>query len=44
MVHPDGMMDKLYNLWNRNPMQVRASYLSSNGKSDAPIVPTLASY
>jgi Icc protein len=44
MVHPDGLVDKVYNLWNRNPMQVKASYLSSNGKSDAPSLPTLASY
>jgi Icc protein len=44
MVHPDGLVDKAYNLWNRNPMQVKASYLSSNGKSDVPAPPTLASY
>jgi len=43
-VHPDGLVDKLYNLWNRNPMQVKASYLSSGGKSDVPAAPTLASY
>jgi 3',5'-cyclic AMP phosphodiesterase CpdA len=43
-VHPDGLVDKLYNLWNRNPMQVKASYLSSGGKSDVPVSPTLASY
>ena len=43
-VHPDGLVDKLYNLWNRNPMQVKASYLSSGGKNDVPAAPTLASY
>jgi 3',5'-cyclic-AMP phosphodiesterase len=43
-VHPDGLVDKLYNLWNRNPMQVKAGYLSSGGKSDVPVAPTLASY
>jgi Icc protein len=43
-VHPDGLVDKLYSLWNRNPMQVKASYLSSGGKSDIPAPPTLASY
>ena len=43
-VHPDGLVDKLYNLWNRNPMQVKASYLSSGGKSDIPVAPTLSSY
>jgi hypothetical protein len=43
-VHPNGLVDMLYNLWNRNPMQVKASYLSSGGKSDMPVAPTLASY
>jgi len=43
-VHPDGLVDKLYNLWNRNPTQVKASYLSSGGKSDIPAAPSLASY
>ena len=43
-VHPDGLVDKLYNLWNRNPTQVKASYLSSGGKSDIPASPKLASY
>jgi Icc protein len=43
-VHPDGLVDKLYSLWNRNPMQVKASYLSTGGKQDVPTVPTLASY
>ena len=31
-----GMVDKVYNLWNRNPVTVRASYLSSNGAKDRP--------
>jgi 3',5'-cyclic AMP phosphodiesterase CpdA len=43
-VHADGLVDMLYNLWNRNPMQVKASYLSSGGKVDVPSAPTLASY
>jgi Icc protein len=43
-VHPDGLVDKLYNLWNRNPTQVKASYLSSGGKSDIPAAPSLESY
>jgi Icc protein len=43
-VHPDGLVDKLYNLWNRNPTQVKANYLSSGGKSDIPAAPKLASY
>jgi Icc protein len=43
-VHPDGLVDKLYSLWNRNPMQVKASYLSTSGQEDVPTAPTLASY
>ncbi len=43
-VHPDGLVDKLYNLWNRNPIEVKASYLSSWGKRDAPQAPLMASY
>jgi 3',5'-cyclic-AMP phosphodiesterase len=43
-VHPDGLVDKLYDLWNRNPMQVKASYLASGGKRDVPTAPLLASY
>jgi 3',5'-cyclic AMP phosphodiesterase CpdA len=43
-VHPDGLVDMLYGLWNRDPMQVKAAYLSSGGKSDVPVAPTLASY
>ena len=43
-VHPDGLVDKLYSLWNRAPMQVKASYLASDGKTDAPKAPTLSSF
>lgn len=43
-VHPDGLVDKLYNLWNRNPIQVREGYLASGGKREAPLAPTMASY
>ena len=43
-VHPDGLVDKVYNLWNRNPTEVKASYLSSGGTEDRPVIPTLASY
>ena len=31
-----GLVDKIYNLWERNPITVRASYLASNGQTDAP--------
>ncbi|HWY24735.1 MAG TPA: metallophosphoesterase [Nevskia sp.] len=43
-VHPDGLVDKLYSLWNRAPMQVKASYLGSDGKTDVPKAPTLSSF
>jgi 3',5'-cyclic AMP phosphodiesterase CpdA len=43
-VHPDGLVDKLYKLWNRNPMTVSRSYMSSKGKKDAPAAPNAASY
>jgi 3',5'-cyclic AMP phosphodiesterase CpdA len=43
-VHPDGMVDKLYNLWNRNPVTVSATYMKSNGKEDRAQAPKLASY
>jgi Icc protein len=39
-----GMVDKLYSLWNRDPVTVRASYLASNGVKDRPSPTTLASY
>ena len=39
-----GLVDKLYNLWNRNPVTVRASYLASNGSKDAPPATKLLSY
>jgi predicted phosphodiesterase len=31
-----GLVDKLYALWDRNPVTVRASYLASGGRTDAP--------
>jgi Icc protein len=39
-----GLVDKLYNLWERNPITVRASYLASNGAKDRPPETKLASY
>ncbi|MGC2223608.1 MAG: metallophosphoesterase [Methylocella sp.] len=39
-----GAIDKVYNLWNRNPVTVRANYLSSNGAKDRPAATTLSSY
>ena len=39
-----GLVDKIYNLWERNPMTVRATYLASNGTKDAPPASKLPSY
>jgi len=39
-----GLVDKLYNLWDRNPSTVRASYVASNGTKDAPPAVRFASY
>jgi 3',5'-cyclic AMP phosphodiesterase CpdA len=43
-VHPDGLVDMLYSLWNRNPMEVTANYITSGGTKDVPARPALASY
>jgi predicted MPP superfamily phosphohydrolase len=43
-IHPDGLVDKLYNLWNRDPVQVRSAYLRSDGRSDIPPKPNLVSF
>jgi len=43
-VDPGGIVDKIYNLWDRNPVTVKHSYLASNGKQDRPAVPTRSSY
>ena len=38
-VHPDGLVDKIYSLWNRNPITVSRTYLTSWGKEDVPPKP-----
>jgi 3',5'-cyclic AMP phosphodiesterase CpdA len=43
-VHPDGLVDMLYRLWNRNPMEVTASYITSGGTRDVPPRPALVSF
>jgi Icc protein len=43
-VHPDALIDKLYNLWNRNPINVPRNYLASKGAKDAPKQAALKSY
>jgi 3',5'-cyclic-AMP phosphodiesterase len=44
MIHPDGLADKIYNLWNRNPVTVSRVYMTSRGAKDKPAVPNLKSY
>ncbi len=41
---PGGYIDKVYTLWDRSPVTVKASYLASNGSKDKPAATTLASY
>jgi Icc protein len=43
-VHPDGLVDKLYSLWNRNPVSITRSYMATKGEKDKPQLPTLRSY
>ncbi len=43
-VHSDGLIDMVYNLWNRNPITVRPAYMTSWGKKDVPPMPNRPSY
>ena len=43
-VQAGGLVDTIYNLWDRNPVTVKADYLVSRGKTDQPPAPQLASY
>ena len=43
-VNPDGLLDIVYNLWDRNPMTVSSTYLKSQGLADQPAATTLKSY
>ena len=40
----NGLVDKVYNLWNRNPVTVRSSYLSSKGGKDKPAAAARTSF
>ena len=40
----DGLVDKVYNLWNRNPVQVTRAYTLSRGKEARPAKPNLTSF
>ncbi|MGL4594289.1 MAG: metallophosphoesterase family protein [Thermoguttaceae bacterium] len=43
-VSADGLVDKVYKLWNRKPMFVSAAYLHSGGEKDKPVLPNLPPY
>jgi Icc protein len=43
-VRADGLADKIYNLWDRNPVTVKSEYLTSHGKIARPPAPQFASY
>lgn len=43
-VHPDGLVDKIYNLWNRKPMIVAKDYTETWGKQSIPTKPNRPSY
>jgi 3',5'-cyclic-AMP phosphodiesterase len=43
-VSKEGLADMMYNLWDRNPVTVRAQYLRSQGKLYRPSEPQFASY
>lgn len=40
----NGLVNKVYQLWDRNPVTVKASYLRSFGKVDPPPAPTFKTY
>jgi 3',5'-cyclic-AMP phosphodiesterase len=39
-----GLVDKVYNLWNRNPIEITSGYVGSNGAKDQPPQPNMASF
>jgi 3',5'-cyclic AMP phosphodiesterase CpdA len=42
-VHPDGLVDKIYSLWNRNQITVSRAYMSTGAKKRTPR-PNFSSY
>ena len=42
-MNADGLVDKVYNLWNRNPIEITSAYLASNGTKDVPPAPNIRS-
>jgi 3',5'-cyclic AMP phosphodiesterase CpdA len=43
-VHADGLVDKVYSLWNRKPITVAKGYTASWGKENVPPKPNRGSY
>ena len=43
-VHADGLVDKVYNLWNRKPITLSRAYTASWGSKGVPPRPNRASY
>ena len=43
-VHPDGLVDKIYSLWNRKPITVARDYTASWGRQSIPPKPNRPSY
>ncbi len=43
-VNADGLVDMVYNLWDRNPVSVAGSYLKSHGKQNQPAATSLKTY
>ena len=43
-VHDDGLVDKVYNLWNRNPITVKKAYTASWASESVPPKPNRAGY
>jgi hypothetical protein len=44
LIHPDGLADKVYNLWNRNPVTISRTYMATKGTKDKPQMPVRRSY
>jgi len=44
VVYPDGLVDKIYSLWNRNPITVARGYTESWGKQCVPPRPNRPSF
>ncbi len=43
-VQADGLVDAVYNLWDRNPVSIKHTYLASGGAKDRPALTKLPSY